>query len=90
MVDIATKTTTNAVGVVCFSGQFVSTIIERLRRSVTLNDDGVREHGKTLVSGTNPVGFRRRINAGAHTPARNAGGSPNKTAQQNRRLTPVR
>ncbi|MGL4595306.1 MAG: hypothetical protein ACRCUY_11300 [Thermoguttaceae bacterium] len=24
-----------------------------------MNADGVREHGTTLVSGTNPVGFRR-------------------------------
>ncbi|MGL4593208.1 MAG: hypothetical protein ACRCUY_00605 [Thermoguttaceae bacterium] len=31
---------------------------------------GFREHGTPRVSGTNPVGFRRGINAGAHAPAR--------------------
>ncbi|MGL4595857.1 MAG: hypothetical protein ACRCUY_14135 [Thermoguttaceae bacterium] len=34
------------------------------------------------VSGTNPAGLRRGINAGAHTPARSAGGSINKTRER--------
>ncbi|MGL4593585.1 MAG: hypothetical protein ACRCUY_02510 [Thermoguttaceae bacterium] len=37
-----------------------------------MNTAGVRGHGMPLVSGTNPVGFRRGINSGAPAPARKA------------------